>query len=61
MKNENRAMKATEIPQKVLSGRRIPIPEKFMKEHSIKEGDIVVLKHEAGKLSILPAQITIKK
>lgn len=61
MKNYKRALKSTETPQKILSGRRIPIPEGFMKKYSIREGDFVVLKEESGKLSILPAEVKIKK
>lgn len=60
MKNRKSGMRSKGQPQKILSGRRIPLPEEFMEKHNIHEGDIVLLQEEKGKLSVVPANVTPK-
>lgn len=43
--------------QKVLSGRRVSIPDSFSKKYGINEGDIVILEEDKGGLRIIPADV----
>ena len=49
--------------QKVLSGRRVTIPESLAKKHNIKEGDIVMISEEKNfssgihAITIIPCDI----
>lgn len=60
MKNRRTEMRTKGQPQKILSGRRIPLPEEFMEKYKIKEGDYVLLQEEKGRLSVVPAYVTPK-
>lgn len=43
--------------QKVMSGRRISIPEILTKEYGIKEGDIVIVENTSKGILIVPAEV----
>ena len=49
--------------QKVLSGRRVAIPQDLAKKYDIKEGDIVmVVDHISGSgIAIIPCDITPRR
>ena len=43
--------------QKVLSGRRVAIPDNLSKKYGIKEGDVVIIEDSNG-IRIIPADVT---
>jgi bifunctional DNA-binding transcriptional regulator/antitoxin component of YhaV-PrlF toxin-antitoxin module len=46
--------------QRVLSGRRISIPESYAKKHGVNEGDFIIVEENNGKLNIIPAEVKAK-
>ena len=46
--------------QKVLSGRRITIPEKLLKKHGLKEGDLITVEDVGDGILIIPVKIIPK-
>jgi bifunctional DNA-binding transcriptional regulator/antitoxin component of YhaV-PrlF toxin-antitoxin module len=46
--------------QKVLSGRRVSIPDELSKKYGIREGDIVILKESSNGITIVPAEVVPK-
>ncbi|MDN5847252.1 MAG: AbrB/MazE/SpoVT family DNA-binding domain-containing protein [Candidatus Nitrosocosmicus sp.] len=46
--------------QKVLSGRRISLPDQLTKKYGIKEGDFVIVEDDDG-IKITPAQIVKRR
>lgn len=49
-------MSTTLSYQKVLSGRRISIPDSLSKKYGIKEGDLVIIEDDKG-IRIIPADV----
>jgi bifunctional DNA-binding transcriptional regulator/antitoxin component of YhaV-PrlF toxin-antitoxin module len=43
--------------QKVLSGKKVSIPDSFSKKYRINKGDIVILEEDRGSLRIIPADV----
>ncbi|MEM2159743.1 MAG: AbrB/MazE/SpoVT family DNA-binding domain-containing protein [Candidatus Nitrosotenuis sp.] len=48
-------------PQRILSGKRISIPEAVLKKWHVDEGDFVLVKETKDGLVIVPAQISEKE
>ena len=53
-------MNQKQTVQKIMSGRRISLPEWFMEENSLKEGDWVLVQEVGNSLRIVPAVIVPK-
>lgn len=53
-------MQSHKVVQKVLSGRRISIPESYAKEFGINEGDFVIVQLNGKRLEVVPAEVTEK-
>lgn len=49
-----------QLVQRVLSGRRVSIPDDMSKDLGIQEGDYVIVKAENGGIRIVPAEIKEK-
>jgi AbrB family looped-hinge helix DNA binding protein len=47
--------------QRVLSGRRVSLPESLVKKFGIKEGDIVIVEEDRDSIRIMPAEIVRRK
>ena len=47
--------------QKILSGRRISLPVKWMKENDLKVGDWVLLIQHEKSFEIVPAEIVVRE
>jgi len=43
--------------QKVLSGRRISIPDTLSKKYGIREGDVVIIEDSTNGIRIVPADV----
>ena len=47
--------------QKVLSGRRISLPENLCKKYNIREGDFVIVHEDEDGIKIIPADVIPRK
>lgn len=64
VKYESKCRQLSTMPssyQKVLSGKRVSLPESFYNKYDIGEGDIVILEEDKGSLRITPANVVPKK
>ena len=46
--------------QKVLSGKRVSIPEPLLKKHDLKEGDLITIEDTNKGITIIPVKIIPK-
>ena len=63
MRRKNRVKLAKETPKnvhRVLSGKRISLPESFLRECKLSEGDFVISLMEGRSLRIVPADVVAK-
>lgn len=54
-------MQTNKVVQRVLSGRRISIPEVYAKKCGINEGDFVIVEMSGSRLQVVPAEVSEKK
>jgi len=43
--------------QKILSGRRLSLPPKWLEDNGLEIGDWVIIKHYQGHIEIVPAKV----
>jgi len=46
--------------QKILAGRRIAIPKEMFEQCHLKDGEIVLVEQEDGRIIIIPAEVKPK-
>ena len=55
-----RGRSMSQTAQKILAGRRIAIPKEMFEQCHLKDGEIVLVEQEDGKIIIIPAEVKPK-
>ena len=55
-----RGRSMSQSAQKILAGRRIAIPKEMFEQCHLKDGEIVLVEQENGKIIIIPAEVKPK-
>lgn len=50
------SLSTTVVPQKILSGQRVSIPDQILKEWGLETGDYVLVSKEGKRMYIAPAK-----